>query len=46
MTGSDLLVAAPWIVFAVLLAAICIFLLRSRRASRPDRRKPPQNPEK
>ena len=45
MTGSDLLVLAPWIVFAVALAAICVLLLRSRheprarhrRPSRPDR---------
>jgi len=30
MTGSDLIVLAPWIVFGVGLAAICILLLRSR----------------
>ena len=42
MTGSDLIVLAPWIVFAVGLAAICLFLLRSRRASgpRPRPRRP------
>jgi len=30
MTGIDLIVLAPWIVFGVGLAAICILLLRSR----------------
>ena len=40
MTGIDLIVAAPWIVFAVGLVIIVIFLLRSRRASRPDRPEP------
>jgi hypothetical protein len=30
MTWSDLMVAAPWIVFGVLLAVLCIRLLRSR----------------
>jgi hypothetical protein len=44
MTGADLIVAAPWIIFAVALAAICIFLFRSRRASRPDRGKPADGP--
>ena len=38
MTGNDLIVLAPWIVFAVGLAAICLLLLRSRRASGPRRR--------
>lgn len=33
MTISDVLVAAPWIVFAVALAVICIRLLSSDRAS-------------
>jgi hypothetical protein len=51
MTGTDLIVLAPWIVFAVGLAAICLLLLRSRRASgaqhRGRRRDPPagSNPE-
>jgi hypothetical protein len=44
MTGTDLIVAAPWIIFAVVLATICVFLLRSRRASRPDRHKPTSEP--
>jgi hypothetical protein len=30
MTGIDLIVLAPWIVFGVVLAVICILLLRSR----------------
>ena len=43
MTGSDLLVLAPWIVFAVALAAICLLLFRSRHesGSRPRRRPRP-----
>ena len=47
MTGADLIVAAPWIIFAVVLATICIFLLRARRASRRaslrDRQEPGQD---
>jgi hypothetical protein len=36
MTGSDLIVVAPWIIFAVCLAVLCIRLLRARRsAQRP-----------
>ncbi len=30
MTGIDLIVLAPWIVFGVALAVICILVLRSR----------------
>jgi hypothetical protein len=49
MTGTDLIVLAPWVVFAVALATICLLLLRapgprrahrarrSRRARRPAR---------
>ena len=33
MTGSDLIVLAPWLVFAVVLAVICLLLLRSTRAA-------------
>ena len=33
MTGSDLIVLAPWLVFAVGLAVVCLLLLRSSRAS-------------
>jgi hypothetical protein len=33
MTRTDLIVLAPWIAFAVGLVAICLLLLRSRRAS-------------
>ncbi len=40
MTGTDLIVLAPWIAFAVGLAAICLFLLRSRRATGPRARGP------
>jgi hypothetical protein len=37
MTGTDLIVLAPWIAFAAGLAVICVLLLRSQRASRPPR---------
>jgi hypothetical protein len=30
MTASDLIVAAPWILFGVALTTICIVLLRAR----------------
>ena len=42
MTGTDLIVLAPWIAFAVGLAVICVLLLRSQRASRSPR--PPWPP--
>ena len=32
MSGNDLIVAAPWILFAVALTVVCVLLLRSRRA--------------
>jgi hypothetical protein len=38
MTGTDLIVLAPWIVFAVGLAVIGLLLLRSRHASGPQPR--------
>jgi hypothetical protein len=45
MTGTDLIVLAPWIAFAAGLAVICVLLLRSQRASRPRRpRRPPRFP--
>jgi uncharacterized membrane protein YecN with MAPEG domain len=31
MTGSDLMVVAPWIIFAIWLTVLCIRLLRARR---------------
>ena len=37
MTGTDLIVLAPWIAFAIGLAAIWLLLLRSRRASGSQR---------
>jgi len=43
MTGSDLLVLAPWIVFIAGLAVICLLLLRSRCASGSRPRRPPQS---
>lgn len=44
MTGTDLIVLAPWIAFAVGLAAIGLLLLRSRRASGPPPRGQRQGP--
>lgn len=38
MTGSDLIVLAPWIAFGLVLAVVYILLLRSRRASRRQAR--------
>jgi len=38
MSGSDLIVVVPWIVFAVALLALFVPLLYSRRASRRRRR--------
>lgn len=43
MTGSDLLVLAPWIVFIAGLAVICVLLLRSRCASGSPPRRPPRS---
>jgi heme exporter protein D len=37
MTGSDLIVLAPWLVFAVGLAVVCLLLVRSTRAAGPRR---------
>jgi len=31
MTGNDLMVAAPWILFGAALATLCILLLLARR---------------
>jgi hypothetical protein len=39
MTGSDLIVVAPWIAFAITLAIVCFLLLRLDRASRSTRRR-------
>ncbi|HJY59930.1 MAG TPA: TraR/DksA C4-type zinc finger protein [Streptosporangiaceae bacterium] len=45
MTGSDLIVAAPWILFAIGLAVIYIRLLRARHAGRqPLRQSGPRTP--
>jgi hypothetical protein len=40
MTGSDLIVLTPWIIFAVCLVVLCTRLLRARRSARrpTDRR--------
>lgn len=37
MTGSDLIVAAPWIVLAIAVLVLCVPLLRAHRASRRRR---------
>jgi len=40
MTGSDLIVLAPWIVFGVCLVVLCACLFRARRsAPRPPSRR-------
>jgi hypothetical protein len=44
MTGSDLIVVAPWIIFAAGLSIVCIRLLRARRASGRHAAKPPPRP--
>lgn len=41
MTGTDLIVLAPWIAFGAGLAVICLVLLRSHRASGPRPRRSP-----
>lgn len=43
MTGNNLIVAAPWIIFGAGLSLVWIRLLRSRHASRhqPERSPPP-----
>jgi hypothetical protein len=42
MTGSDLIVAAPWILFAIGLAVIYVRLRRARHAGRqPPRQSGP-----
>ncbi len=38
MTVTDLIVVAPWIIFAAGLSVVCIRLLRARRAARPSQR--------
>ena len=43
MTGTDLIVLAPWIVFIAGLAVICVLLLRSRRASGSQPQRPPRS---
>ena len=43
MTGSNLLVLAPWIVFIAGLAVICVLLLRSRCASGSRFRRSPRS---
>jgi len=48
MTGTDLIVVAPWIIFAAALTVVCIRLFRARRASRQhaSRRAPDPEPER
>jgi hypothetical protein len=31
MTGSDLIVLAPWIIFAICVVVLCVRLLRGRQ---------------
>jgi hypothetical protein len=41
MTGSNLIVAAPWIAFAVATGIVCFLLFRSDRAPQSTPRRPP-----
>jgi hypothetical protein len=46
MISTDLIVVAPWVIFGIALIAVCIQLLRARRASKPThRRRPDQEDE-
>ena len=31
MSGNDVIVAAPWIIFGVVLAVVCVLLISARR---------------
>jgi hypothetical protein len=44
VTGNDLIVLAPWIVFGAAVGAICARLLAAR--SRARRRRPPRRPNR
>jgi hypothetical protein len=46
MTGIDLIVAAPWIIFAIGLATMSILLMRSRRAARCPAGRPARRPSR
>jgi hypothetical protein len=37
MTGSDLIVVAPWIIFAICVAVLCARLFRARRSASRSR---------
>jgi len=41
MISTDLIVVTPWIVFGAALVAVCVQLLRSRRAGRSRRAERP-----
>ena len=45
MITTDLMVVAPWIIFGAALIAVCVQLLRARRASKPAQRRPPDQEE-
>jgi hypothetical protein len=45
MTGSDLIVLTPWLVFAASLAVVCLLLVRSRRRQDPQETRCPENHE-
>jgi hypothetical protein len=46
MSGSDLLVEIPWIVFGLSLAAVCLRLRRFRRFPGRERHRQPEPPTK
>jgi hypothetical protein len=45
MISADLIVVAPWIIFGTALVAVCVQLLRARRAATPPRRPRPTQEE-
>jgi hypothetical protein len=45
MITTDLMVVAPWVIFGAALIAVCVQLLRARRASKPAQRRPPDQEE-
>jgi hypothetical protein len=46
MISTDLIVVTPWVIFGAALIAVCVQLLRARRASKPtQRRRPDQEDE-
>ena len=45
MISTDLIVVTPWVIFGAALIAVCVQLLRARRASKPAQRRHPDQEE-